>query len=321
MLQAGCKTVRVGASVHAPTAEDLALINALSARPLTADEVYVRAMILCTGAYDRDHERFSEEVLEQFARSIVGKSLLVGHRHDKAPEGVFYRAEVVKQRGASPALKAWAFMLRTEENEYIRKLMDAGIIRYVSVGFRCEELRCDLCGRNMLSTRCPHVAGQEYEGRIATGTWVGEAEAIEGSLVYLGSQYDAVLTKGAGSPVESGAPEDVAALRRQVSSLAAMVTAQEGEIAGLRVLAADGLRYRIEQREELRALCMLAGEGETWAVLEPRIEEFTADELGRLCEGVRRKAERAVLPGRVGRLGDRSGTIDLSAYVTGTTCS
>lgn len=224
MLHARVKRAQVATEPYAPTEEDLALIGALSPLPLAAEQVTVRSMILCSGDYDRDFERFSEEVLEQFAATLPGKSLLIGHRHDAAPEGLFFRAELLHRPGGTPAVRAWAYLPRTAANEHVRTLLDTGVLRYVSIGFRCEELLCDLCGCDLLTAGCGHVPGRDYGGQLATATWAGEAEAVEGSLVYLGSQYDAVMLKHAPTP------------RCQCESLAAKLADAEAEVERLRRL-------------------------------------------------------------------------------------
>ena len=58
-----CKAAAVKAIGRAE-ADDLALINQLARRELTADEVYTFAVRLCDNDIDRDFERFDDEALE-----------------------------------------------------------------------------------------------------------------------------------------------------------------------------------------------------------------------------------------------------------------
>ncbi len=314
MLHPHSKVVRVGAEPGAPVEDDLRRINEFSPAPLAAGEVTVCAMTLCTGDYDRDFERFGDEVLERFAVTLVGKSLLVGHRHDAAPEGLFYRAEVVQRPGASPALRAWAYLPHTEANEHIRTLIETGVIRYVSVGFRCEKLLCDLCGSDLLSAPCGHSPGGEYGGRLATATWAGEAEAVEGSLVYLGSQYEAVLLKDAPA-AEPPAETPDRLLAEHLEAALRLVAAREEEIKRLRPLADDGLRLRMELRRELHALTALAGEAEAWTALEPTLATLDVPALRELCDAVARKADWLAPPRPWATRRALVREPDLSAYV------
>ena len=204
-------------------AEDdtLALINQFALHPLSPDDVYVRRMVLANDHLDRDHERFSEEVLREFARTLPGKSFLVGHQHGAAPVGRFFHAEVMPaahpqqtpdcglQAAATPApssrslesgarslhLVASFYTVKTQDNEGFRQQIDGGVYSYVSLGFRCQQLLCDICGKDMKSSLCPHYPGKSYNGSAATGTWKGQAEALEASLVYLGAQFGAQFVK------------------------------------------------------------------------------------------------------------------------------
>lgn len=311
MIHSGCKTIRAGGESHEPSQRDMALIAAYAGRPLEPSEVLVRAMVLCSGELDRDYERFSDGVLDQFAESIPGKSLLIGHRRDAAPEGLFYRAEVVQRPGRAPAVKAWFYMLITPENDHLRKLMDAGVVRYTSIGFRCERLTCDLCGRNVHSRECPHIPGREYDGRTATATWEGRAEAVEGSLVYLGSQREAMLTK-CWSDGHPDALDDETAREKLLDvaeELRAEVAARDAEIARLRALARDGERFREELRGEVRALCALSGDRAAWEFHRPLVGAMDAAKLMEIRDRLRlRTATNAPRPA--------AQTPDLSPYVT-----
>jgi hypothetical protein len=313
MLHSGCKTLRAGGEVHTPGPDDLRLIETYAGRALAPEEIYARAMVLCTGEYDRDHERFSDEVLAKFAESIVGKSLLVGHRRDAAPEGLFYRAEVIQRPSRAPAVKAWFYMLVTPENEHLRKLMDGGVVRYTSIGFRCEKLICDLCGRDVYSHECPHIPGRQYDGRTATGTWQGEAEAVEGSLVYLGSQREAMLTKAWEG--EDGKAMDADARAKLLETLEETrmeLAAREADVARLEPLAADGERFREELKGDIRALCALAGDRHTWEIHKNRLDGMDAGKLLELRESLRPRAEAPWVARRGGSVCEP----DVSAYVT-----
>jgi len=223
----------------------LALINRFTLRPLSADEVYIRRMVVANDQLDRDHEHFSPEVLRHFAGTLPGKSFLVGHQHGSAPIGRFFHAEVlpsspyvpvgaelvsapkmnqeqapgehIRREGAdSPTLPsagaveestrlksqpsglsdsrlnlvASFYTVKTADNEGFRQQIDGGVYSYVSIGFRCEKLVC------------PHYPGKSYDGSAASGTWQGQAEALEASLVYLGAQFGAQFVKSpaAGHP-------------------------------------------------------------------------------------------------------------------------
>ena len=166
--------------------EVLAEVNKFALKPLSADEIWVRRMTLAGDAYDRDHERFSPTVLRQFAETLPGKSFLIGHAHDTAPVGRFFRATVKGNESGKRRLESHIYGLR--DGNGIEPYIDAGIYHSVSIGFKAEKLLCDVCGGDMKSGTCPHYPGKTYDSVTATGTWEGKAEALEGSLVFLGSQ-------------------------------------------------------------------------------------------------------------------------------------
>jgi hypothetical protein len=197
------KEFSVRAEAPEVTEADLELINTRYAlRPLTADEVYVRRLALCNDQYDRTSERFPRSYLERFAQTLPGKPLLAHHDKKQFPIGRFFKAEVVVEPGPDRTPVTWlycsAYLLKTASNEDVRAQIDGGVYSHVSIGYRWADLTCDLCTRSYFSGDCAHVIDQVYDGRRCTATYSGDperAEAVEGSLVYLGAQYGAVVTK------------------------------------------------------------------------------------------------------------------------------
>jgi hypothetical protein len=85
----GLKMAGDGAEV---SPEMLAKINSFALTPLAAGEVYARKLLLAHNCIDRDNERFPDAMLDQFAATIVGKSLLVGHSRKETGCGLFFEA-------------------------------------------------------------------------------------------------------------------------------------------------------------------------------------------------------------------------------------
>jgi hypothetical protein len=197
-----------GAFGPAPDAADLALINERFAlAPLAAEDLYVRRMVLANDALDRTYERFPPAVLERFAQTLPGKPVLVAHDKSELPIGVIYRAQVRPAREGEAgrhSLEAALYMRRTPVNAEVREQIDAGVIRAVSIGFRYDTRLCSVCGADYLD--CPHDPGEIVPagaagGKVVTYTYAGDMaryEACECSLVYLGAQQQAGITKGAG---------------------------------------------------------------------------------------------------------------------------
>lgn len=201
-----------------PGDADLALINGVAIEPQKAEQVYVRRERLANTQVDRAGERFTNANIRQFAKSIVGKAKLAGHNYQGLPEGRFYKATTENTNGVMHVVPSF-YMIRTDASAPIIANIDGGVLKDVSIGFNFETLQCDICGRNYLDfwggDVCPHYALQTYpvddlvnfdrggfEPEVSGGEVLatvnygaGKVEALEGSIVWLGCQYDAEMVK------------------------------------------------------------------------------------------------------------------------------
>jgi hypothetical protein len=273
---------------------ELARIRPYALEPLEESELYVRQVRLANDAVDRTWERLPRAYLERFAATLPGKPLLLGHDHQETPTGLWFQAEVRPAAAGEPGewvLEASFYMRKTAANEEIRRQIDAGVVRYASIGFRYDLLVCDLCGgatpRPGAAGGCDHWPGRVYDGQVATYSYGGDparVEAHEGSLVYLGAQYGAELVKavvsGEGSVVSADKDEPVG-----VGLTTHHPPLTTGEAAAL---AADGQAYRawlsaelarlagIVRAEAEAALLLAALEGQPAAKWLPVIAGFQA---------------------------------------------
>ncbi len=185
----------------AATPRELELVNRFARRPLAADEVYVGECDLCNDRVDRAFERFTPEVLQDFADTLPGKSLLAAHDRGSLPLGLWFDAHLRGDERGVSYLRPSYYIVKTRDNEHHRAQLDGGVYRYASIGFRAKDLVCDICGKSWFGWDCQHYPGQAYDagGRrvVATAHYdrseAHPAEAVEGSIVYLGCQYDAEL--------------------------------------------------------------------------------------------------------------------------------
>ena len=158
---------------------------------------------------DRDGERFSLPVLKSFVKSLPGRALLIGHDWGTPGEGRFYKAHLEKmsvdetvefagkvtEKDFKETLTKiekkdgglyWLvtdYYILSSDVEKVDKI-DSGIMKDMSIGFRSpvlEEIR-DEKGENVL--------WYEYQNAEKR-----EAEALEGSLVFLGAQNGASTRK------------------------------------------------------------------------------------------------------------------------------
>lgn len=207
------------------TPDDLALISGplFAGHNVTADDVHVREMWLAHNMHDTTGERFPKAYLDRFAETIPGKSVLPGHDTGAMPLGRFFRGRVTaRQESAFPVLvregsgngrsrlqfrneaarvtwlKTGFYFPNDPEGEAMRNRIDLGVYKWVSIGFRYSDLLCDVCKASYFGN-CPHIIGWRTEdSTLVTGTYGGdpnEAEALEGSIVFLGAQQTARIDK------------------------------------------------------------------------------------------------------------------------------
>lgn len=183
---------------------ELGLINAMSRKTLTAEEVYAFAVRLCDNQVDRDGERFPVETLEELARLFVGKSGIFDHQWSARGQAArIYRTELVRDEtilteAGEPLcyLKGYAYMLRTEGNRDLIAEIEGGIKKEVSVGCAVAEARCSICGENIRDkSRCPHEKGMTYDGKLCWADLVGATDAYEWSFVAVPAQKEAGVMK------------------------------------------------------------------------------------------------------------------------------
>jgi hypothetical protein len=279
---------RLAPPSSAPVAAEgaLALINERYAlRPLVAGDVHLGEMALCNSAIDRTFERFSVSFLEKLATTIAGKAVLAHHAKYSRPLGRFYGAKVERSADGTWWLLADYYMLKSEENAPLRAEIDAGVVSYVSVGFRGGREWCDLCGAwwNPWERSCGHWPGEavmiDGQSRLCTLTWQdpdGTAEAVEGSFVWLGAQYEAQVVKSLRPRERTGGSmelkEALAEIERLKSELAGAraerdhvaqnaerMSKELAEAEGLQACAADGEQYRADLVAEIGRLGRLVG--------------------------------------------------------------
>lgn len=181
--------------------KDLELINAMSRKKLTAEEVYAFAVRLCDNQVDRDGERFPVETLEELAGLFVGKSGIFDHQWSaRGQTARIYRTELVRDetvltQAGEPLcyLKGYAYMLRTQSNQDLIAEIEGGIKKEVSVGCSVAQARCSICGENIRD--CPHEKGMTYDGTLCWADLVDATDAYEWSFVAVPAQKEAGVMK------------------------------------------------------------------------------------------------------------------------------
>ena len=240
----------------APDSRELELINAMSRKKLTGEEVYTFAVRLCDNEVDRDGERFPVETLEELAPLFVGKSGIFDHQWSAAGQTArIYRTELVRDEQSVTAagdplcyLKGYAYMLRTEGNRDLIAEIEGGIKKEVSVGCAVEEARCSICGASIQDRdRCAHEKGREYDGKLCWADLIHATDAYEWSFVAVPAQKNAGVMKSMRGDMER--LEREAALGRKYMEQLKNEVVRLGGVAGLAVERAT-LKRIVQRLEE-----------------------------------------------------------------------
>ena len=263
---------RAGALEAAGGQGDMALINRLSRRELTEEEVYTFALRLCDNEIDRDFERFDRQGLERLGELFLGKSGIFDHQWSARGQSArLYKTQVVDEEGVAEGtgegrccLKGWAYMLRCPSNQDLIGEIEAGIKKEVSIGCAVGRRVCSICGGE--AGGCGHVPGRRYEGKLCYATLAEPSDAYEWSFVAVPAQRRAGVVKSAGgftglrtlAAEEAGLREELEDLESQAALGRRYLEELRGEVIRLMGLCETdmerGLARRITDRLELEEL-------------------------------------------------------------------
>ena len=215
-----------------PTTEQLAKINKLAKRTLSADEVFVFPTKLAGDMIiPNRYVQLTKELLDVYAEDAKkGVSLLLDHSW--SPDGFFglggrpkaaipygrtfdSRFEAGTEEGETYSLMGDHYMLRGVELDGIKTddlavSIEAGTLFDTSIGFGYDKAICSVCGDNY--RRCNHYVGQTYEIENEDGTTEEKLCYIkakppgflmENSLVFDGAYPGAGVMSKAGDVFEN----------------------------------------------------------------------------------------------------------------------
>lgn len=280
---------------------ELALINQLSRKELTADEIYTFGVRLCDNEVDRDFERFDLAALETLAKLFVGKSGIFDHQWTaKGQAARIYRTELVREEAIRTMagepycyLKGYAYMMRTEANRDLIAEIEGGIKKEVSVGCAVQKTVCSICGHDLNDREnCAHVKGRWYNGQLCYGTLTEPTDAYEWSFVAVPAQPKAGVVKAA---KQSRSLREF--LREHPSYL--------GELERLEKEAAMGRTYLERLRRQVTKLAGMAELNVRVDTLKSIVEKLEEAELVELKKAYERRLEGMYPP--VVQLGNKTG--------------
>lgn len=277
---------------------DMELINRLSRKKLTEDEVYIFPVTLCDNEIDRDYESFTVQALYELKELFIGKTGISDHSMRSSDQSarvfrtwVEENPERVTKRGEKyTALKAKAYMVRTPKNEDLIKEIDAGIKKEVSVSCSVKKHICSVCGQE----RCQHIRGRMYDSKLCYTLLSGASDAYEWSFVAVPAQREAGVTKAFENKKRDAAENPTDIIKTAVfddeekKKITAYIDKLEKE-------AKDGRSYRSELSGEVKKLFAIALPGVSHKAVSELCETLCTDSLKELRKSLSEK-KNALFP-------------------------
>lgn len=178
-------------------------LNRFTRREFKEDEVYIFDVILCDNDIDRDGEVFSYSALETLSQKFTGVTGIFDHD----PSGTNQTARIFKTTLVTDdsrftaygepytALKASAYMIRTDSNADLILEIDGGIKKEVSVSCSAGKHICSICGADRSNKKCSHINGKTYNNKICYTILDEITDVYEWSFVAVPAQVKAGVVK------------------------------------------------------------------------------------------------------------------------------
>lgn len=286
--------------------EELSLINEHSRKELKEEDVYVFTLTLCDNEIDRDFERFSLASLQKLKELFVGKTGITDHSmRSKDQSARIFRtyletdkSKITESGEAYTALKARAYMLRTEGNADLIAEIDGGIKKEVSVSCSAESCICSICKKDMKKHECKHIKGRIYNKKLCYGILENPTDAYEWSFVAVPAQRKAGVTKSF-IKEEQSLEKGMDILKSMTDdTLLTLSQAQEIReyISELEELSSEALTYKKHLTDDIERFAL---------IIMPKVntKQFTAgcafmslSELRSLRDGLRKQAGEIMPP-------------------------
>lgn len=290
------------ATNNIPNTDDLSLINTYARNPLAAEDVYCFNLTLCDNEVDRDFERFSLEALRKLCELFVGRTGISDHDMSSLNQKArifrtWLEEDKSKKTSAGEsytALKARAYMLRTDENRDMITQIEGGIKKEVSVGCSMGSMTCSICGKSMKTHECNHIKGKYYGKKQCHGILSDAGDAYEWSFVAVPAQKNAGVTKAFSK--EKAETENKTA--HGTDSNAAnenMKLYSKSYIKELEKQATDGRLYREHLTAEIRKYALIAMHKVDINAFMGGCEAMDCTQLKALAQSLKSQAEE-ILP-------------------------
>lgn len=281
--------------------KELELINKYTRSPLKEEDVYIFSLTLCDNEVDRDFERFGTDALVSLGELFVGKTGISDHSmSSKDQRARIFSTFIEKQQDKMTscgevytALKARAYMLRTEENASLIKEIEGGIKKEVSVGCSMKECICSICGKDMKKHLCEHIKGRAYGDKVCHGILKSPCDAYEWSFVAVPAQKMAGVTKSFKLKEDRTSVMTIDSLKSITKDT--VLTLQElealkGEIENLEKRAADAEAYREHLKADIRKFALIIMPSVSVKSFVKALENMDTEEIRSLRDSMKKQA-------------------------------
>jgi hypothetical protein len=177
-----------------PELIDLINRNVKPPEPITAEQVYVRAMYIVSDQINSFGGRFPADEHDRLTQLLVDTPVMIGHRKDRLPIGRTFHAVTV-ERDNCRWVKSYFYWMRSAESAgNLADNIDGGICKECSIAFTFSFPECSVCGKDI--RLCDHEPLREYEeGQTCHFNYRRIERVLETSLVYRGANPDTSVSK------------------------------------------------------------------------------------------------------------------------------
>ncbi len=278
------------------SSEELSLINKLTRRQFSENEIYTFSVVLCDNDIDRDNDRFTDEALETLAKLFIGKTGILDHdpkSQNQTARIYECHTETIPDKknllgNPYKRLIAKAYMPKSEKNENIILEIDSGIKKEVSVGCKVEGKTCSICEKNLNEETCNHVKGRKYKKngtyQICHRILSCPTDAYEWSFVAVPAQRSAGVIKTF-TPSQNGGEKKMEDIIKSLNS-GEEVTLSQAETSKLLNLIGDlkekakiGSCYKEDLKNEMLKLSSIVQPEINSQVMKSVAEKLSIDEL------------------------------------------
>jgi len=163
--------------------------NVKPPKPVTAQNVNIRAIYLVNDLINSHGGRFDNAELNKLRDLIIDTPILIGHNRKEAPMARSFYAELVKI-GKITWLKSyfyWPNSGDSSDDKFLRNI-DAGVFKECSISFSYTTPECSECGEDIRN--CPH----DNNSGDTHFYYRGVTQVFETSVVFKGSVKGTYIT-------------------------------------------------------------------------------------------------------------------------------